>query len=866
MVCRESRLSSAMITLARGASELGDREVIAINHALIQEAGKHGDVTVDDWSLFIDNTIDRFHRGFLVTSERSKDPIIRLEEARSQNPSYERYYAATRLVERSVAIANGHQEYLENYARVFGKSLEQVQREFDAIDMYMQLDGKLQATPAFARAWKSDPTHANLLVDNLSLYKYEQLENNLKAFLGTSERTMSVSHNVYRRAVERQPVEHSSWISELGYDPINGRLEMVTREKPDKVYAYKMNLDDYERIFIDIGDDPIGKRFQLVKGNADFAYENADEAEENAYHFRCRTCGQFAGPVHYCPVLGSDTLLNRDTRVLVNLELDALGLPLLPESADGPLVAGRRNRVFTNEDNGHLATIRMSLSPKALAQEARKSPTAAIRIDISAILADRDFGNTDRAKLSGQVKIEYEGSGRGYLVVPVTELGDSGEDNLRCSCDIYRSTLECPHLILVSENIATLIQGEQRLSNRQDEVFEAAEEARRAILESYEQSLTAADKARQRWHPVTQSYVDNPQLFEKFYNEALAVKDTIADTKSGIDATAYPVPYLTENAFGGLGRRGGRGFGTELEFEFPSTMSPAEMASARKAIGDALYESGLTRSEHQLPQGETRGDYKSTHSRGWAYEEDNTVSTGGEIISPIMYDEPETWANLKKVCDIIKDHGGIPTSETGGHVHVGIGDFNHTIANHNRFFQSYEENEDLLFRLSTNPESGEHRSHLSKASAVSLKSLAPNHFPSSPYASIDVLPSERAAIGTHYIIGEVKDHLEFRTFDGSLNPAIIQAQIGVSLYMTEAAMRESQAPISLTEKAVPLGTTLAKNGEKKRRNKRESLESSESIRKFIDRFVPGSEDGIEENNSHARQIISLFAITKWQKA
>lgn len=185
MVCRESRLSSAMITLARGSSELSDREVVAINHALLQEAGRHGDITVNDWNLFIDSTIDRFSRGFLVATERSKDPAIRLEQARTQTPSYSRYYASTRLVERSVAIANGHREYLENYARIFGKSLQSVREEFEAMNLYVKFEGNLQASPAFVRAWEADPARSNLLVDNLSRYKYEQMENNLEVLTGT---------------------------------------------------------------------------------------------------------------------------------------------------------------------------------------------------------------------------------------------------------------------------------------------------------------------------------------------------------------------------------------------------------------------------------------------------------------------------------------------------------------------------------------------------------------------------------------------------------------------------------------------------------------------------------------------------------
>ncbi|MCA2220435.1 hypothetical protein [Nonomuraea aurantiaca] len=43
-----------------------------------------------------------------------------------------------------------------------------------------------------------------------------------------------------------------------------------------------------------------------------------------------------------------------------------------------------------------------------------------------------------------------------------------------------------------------------------------------------------------------------------------------------------------------------------------------------------------------------------------------------EVISPILRDSPETWANLATVADIIRSHGGEITTSTGGHIHVGV--------------------------------------------------------------------------------------------------------------------------------------------------------------------------------------------------
>ncbi|MFD0474790.1 hypothetical protein ACFQ0B_45995 [Nonomuraea thailandensis] len=64
-------------------------------------------------------------------------------------------------------------------------------------------------------------------------------------------------------------------------------------------------------------------------------------------------------------------------------------------------------------------------------------------------------------------------------------------------------------------------------------------------------------------------------------------------------------------------------------------------------------------------------DYHSTKDAGyrsgahggrglWRLEKDSTVM--GELVSPILYDEPETWENIRLACEIIRAHGGTAAS------------------------------------------------------------------------------------------------------------------------------------------------------------------------------------------------------------
>jgi hypothetical protein len=48
----------------------------------------------------------------------------------------------------------------------------------------------------------------------------------------------------------------------------------------------------------------------------------------------------------------------------------------------------------------------------------------------------------------------------------------------------------------------------------------------------------------------------------------------------------------------------------------------------------------------------------------WVCERDSTVT--GEIVSPVLRDTHESWAQLEKVCSILRDNGARATARTGG--------------------------------------------------------------------------------------------------------------------------------------------------------------------------------------------------------
>lgn len=306
----------------------------------------------------------------------------------------------------------------------------------------------------------------------------------------------------------------------------------------------------------------------------------------------------------------------------------------------------------------------------------------------------------------------------------------------------------------------------------------AAREAAAGAAESVN-----ADAARQHaiatWPEAEVSYLEDPEAYEADYR---AARERIARGEAA-------VPFYTEDATGGLGSvEGGRGFGVELEFDFPAG---TDRAAALNAIATDMATAGLSESGRIRGYHEGRGRDLSnytTAASGWRVEQDVTVA--GEVVSPILHDTPESWANLQAACDIIRQHGGIATVRTGGHVHVGTGDYDHHVDRPATLLHNAASYEDTLMRLSTNPGSGEHRG------TMWCRPQEPVDFHGQQRhdSLIDSQTGHQLAINMQGMrSGARSDHVEFRSFDGSLDPGVIQGQINLSLGMAHAATRNVRA-------------------------------------------------------------------------
>lgn len=329
------------------------------------------------------------------------------------------------------------------------------------------------------------------------------------------------------------------------------------------------------------------------------------------------------------------------------------------------------------------------------------------------------------------------------------------------------------------------------------------------------------------------SYLDDPAAFQEAYQQAL-------DRRARGEE---PVPYMLEDATGGLGARdGGRPFGVEIEFDIDPGVDRYE---ALAAIGRDLYDAGLTRYRDQRRYHQGAATHSHEHHRGWRFETDCTVN--GEIVSPVMYDEPETWRNVATVCEIVRRHGGRATTRTGGHVHVGLGDYDHTVENHNRLLATAAGYSDTMYRLAQNPAARQHRGRTW---------CSPNPDPGPGYSSLTAVRGQNyghsQGLNFQSVAGSRADHIEFRMWDGSLSPGVIQAQVNLSLGITAAGSRGGYQPPA----AEPVGTHRARQPGRRRLRGQEWHDSTRSFRQLA--------DTIYRRSANSAQAAALFAVTRWQ--
>lgn len=373
----------------------------------------------------------------------------------------------------------------------------------------------------------------------------------------------------------------------------------------------------------------------------------------------------------------------------------------------------------------------------------------------------------------------------------------------------------------------------------------ASTEAAAGAAESAAAQQSRLDAMR-HWPVSEVSYLTDPQAYEDAYHAA----QERARTGEPV------VPYMSQNACAGLANPdGGRGFGVELEFDLPG-MPAAQRQHVVQRIAEEMRQAGVssTNRVHGYHEGRGRGQTNYTaDENGWRVEHDATVA--GEIVSPILYDTPQTWRNLKTVCDIINRNGGRASINTGSHVHVSTPDYDHNVRNYNTLLANAQSYEDTMYRLSANPE---RRNHRGTTWCRPNPPITPQGW-SDQVSAVQHNGGHACAINMSGMrTGGPRDHAEFRMYDGSLDPGTIQAQINISLGMTHAAIRGVTAtdPPHNQPRHEAHGTHRAIYGRRAPTDRQQWRQSSTSARSLADLIF--------WRTQNKDQLAAVMATTSWQ--
>lgn len=337
--------------------------------------------------------------------------------------------------------------------------------------------------------------------------------------------------------------------------------------------------------------------------------------------------------------------------------------------------------------------------------------------------------------------------------------------------------------------------------------MEAATQARVPLTNrtAFDASQAAREMAEQR---AEESSIPVPPVGE----HEVSLEDDEAFRALLERAQRGDVPYEYENVLNDPNIT----FGVEIEFE----------GGDRQAIARELYERGL------IPEPRQKS-YHSTRTPGmWSFETDGSVD--GEIVSPVFRDTPEAWRQIEEVCEIVRRHGGMAVSRRksiGGHVHVGRTPLDHDRTRFNNLMALCRSNEDLLFRIASGGESGgQHRG------TRYVRPLAEGFGESSHYVAVNMRNPRT---------------VEFRYFNGSLDPRQIQTNVKLSCALVNAAGRMRQP-----EQAENLGSAPYHSISGDRARAEEQTHGS--VRRFLDRLFTRAQDKLS--------VLWLYATSRWQHA
>ncbi len=865
MSCRTTAAGSAFTTFARlnAGGVVSDVATLSAFHALRADwrRMRQGDnvefylpeVSVDNYRRLLVRETELVEGNQNLSEARRVSLANRLQSAaEGEIPDEATIYALSRINTRMLAERNGRNALYSAYAEALGVTPEEAANVFTELENGIDRSRSAGNPETYTTENIEGAVGAGLGEEAGSVHAYTVMRERMHEARSSRDVSGDPPQRIVRELFHDNPLRGSrsgfgGGIREMGYDRRSGRLEIVIESDYGQIVS-----EAYRNIPVHVWDRMVSSNAMdvfatSIRNRGLYQYPDQETANQGALAPRCSICGQFANNQHSCPpevtpavrsydlsgFYGTRTSQQRVLNDYVdrygNVRQNTIAIPL-------PLVADLRS-----------------------AAQAGSVQLTSISAGINTYTnAEGGFGD-NYARVTGEVAYVRDNDGNQTL----------NSSNLSCSCVEFRTNGTCRHIGIYVEALTTRLTPPIRLvasltpEERAARTAERAAEAQRKFEEASSSDWTrnaeTLAEAKRTWRNDSEVlYSENPEKFKEHYAAAVAA----IDANNGKAA----VPYIRQNALGGMAtRESGQAFGMEIEYDFPNDWTSARKSEANIAIGLALKEANLTSTERQQGyHAAQRSGYTDKHvndeGKGtWSWESDGSVS-GGELVTPGMYDEPETWEKLEKAVSIIKEHGGEASARAGAHVHVGTGFYNGDPGTYGELARLMTQHEDVMFRLAQNPERGNHRqghytTPLNDAPPAGWSSVAAVR--NWQGTRTRVLNFNGVADGVRNTSPALSDHPEFRIFDSTLDIGVMQTQIKTAVAMTHAAARNGELGSKRGKEKIGAHFARAKARGRRRPTEEEFLEDTATFRSFVDTLFSREED--------KKQVTALFAATKWCK-
>lgn len=840
MSCRTTPVNSAFTTYARLANGgvLSDVATLSTFHELRSSYSSRSEETRrvysdEDYRALLGRQRERTVRNTTLSEARRQSILERLDAAiaDTSTPDQATLYALHNLNPTVRNRGNAVASFQRRIANQLNLTQEQVQALWSEYENGVNRANRGQRPETYTEENIANVRdRLNMGTERGTVHAVVMLENRLRRH--AADQALTQTPRIQRTPTSDPGSFNGFTVTEYGYDARNGRLEVIVQDENGERtnHAYRdVPAEIGNQFGVTYSGNSMSRTwFEQIRGASNYSYSDDIEAALASPAPRCAVCGQFANQLHDCPQIAEPRLLRAyNTRSRWS----------------------RQSATITGHNTaGEPAQIPIQVRLPAIREFREAFEAGPVSVEINEGASSWDaHGRYQWSSMTGRVTVYRDPEGA--LAFNTAQL--------RCSCPNYRTHQSCQHLEGATAAIRTRLFPPARRPNRRmtpeeraQVVAEQAQRAAEAAVFDWTRNEETLAEARRTW--LTDSeilYSENFNDFEQVYNNAISTRP---EGSSG-------VPYFTENVLNGMATRGsGQAFGMEIEYEFPPGTNISE---AQRRIGQELFEAGLAGSPQQAGYGASKQrGFRDTHlnadgSSNWSWERDGSVN-GGELVTPAMYDEPETWERLKLAAEILRRNGAVSTKRAGAHVHVGTSMYGGDARKYAELARLMTQHEDVVYRIASDPARGTHRN---SGYAAPL-----NQVPATGFEDVGQARSWQGGRGRALNFGGVNsndpntDHPEFRIYDSTLDPGAMQAQIKLSVAMTHAAARiAEQGPTARTKE--PLGSHAKRGAIRGRRalTSEQMAEDTATFRSLLDTLF--------QRKSDKDQLTHLFAINKWTK-